>query len=57
MISFQTFFIWALLLIVHVNILSWLTGRAIISPDTLEKRWHYGMTGSKQRAILVYVRV
>ena len=40
-----------------VNILSWLTGRAIISPDTLEKRRHYGMTGSKQTAILVYVRV
>ena len=43
--------------ILNVNILSWLTGRAIISPDTLEKRRHYGMTGSKQTAILVYVRV
>ena len=40
-----------------VNILSWLTGRAIISPDTLEKRRHYEMTGSKQTAILVYGRV
>ena len=40
-----------------VNILSWLTGRAIISPDTLKERRHYGMTGSKQTAILVYVRV
>ena len=40
-----------------VNILSWLTGQAIISPDTLEKRRHYGMTGSKQTAILVYVLV
>ena len=29
----------------------------IISPDTLEKRRHYSMTGSKQTAILVYVRV
>ena len=38
-----------------VNILSWLMGRAIISPDTLEKRRHYEMTGSKQTAILVYV--
>ena len=25
----------------------------IISPDTLEKRRHYGMTGSKQTALLV----
>ena len=32
-------------------------GRAIISPDTLEKRRHYGVTGSKQTDILVYVRV
>ena len=29
----------------------------IISPDTLEKRRHYGMTGSKQTGILSYVRV
>ena len=43
--------------VLTVNILSWLTGRAIISPDTLEKRRHYGMTGSKQTATLVYVRV
>ena len=29
----------------------------IISPDTLEKRRHNSMTGSKQTAILVYVWV
>ena len=29
----------------------------IISPDTLKKRRHYLMTGSKQTAILVYVWV
>ena len=40
-----------------VNILSWLSGQAIISSDTLEKRRYYGMTGSKKMAILVYVRV
>ena len=29
----------------------------IISSDTLKKRRHYSMTGSKQTAILVYVWV
>ena len=29
----------------------------IISPDTLKKRRHYSMSGSKQTDILVYVRV
>ena len=29
----------------------------VTSPDTLEKKGHYSMTGSKQMAILVYVRV